>query len=83
MGVGKRTVMKRVAQCLWLEEHQCDLPLARLVSNVSMVRLAVYEQRSFNTHAQCDVEMRGGCQRGVARENRGRYATVKRKKGVS
>lgn len=42
VGAGKRTVMKRVAQCLRLEEHQCDLPLARLVSNISMDRLAVY-----------------------------------------
>ena len=42
VGAGKRTVLERVAQCLRLEEGQCNFPLARLVSNVSMDRLVVY-----------------------------------------
>jgi 6-phosphogluconolactonase len=41
MGAGKETMMERVAQCLRLEGH-CDVPLARLLSYISMDRLAVY-----------------------------------------
>ena len=41
MGVGKMTLMDRLAECLKLEEL-CDLPLARLISSVSESQLAVY-----------------------------------------
>ena len=41
VGVGKVTLMDRVAECLRLEDF-CDLPLARLISSASVGQLAVY-----------------------------------------